>query len=92
MTAMTICSVRASAAPIHTGNGRLNRAESTIVASIVLSGSSATKIVANAVTTVAGCTAAHSTPPGGGCTERGSRPRMAAKPAENGRSAGCRSP
>ena len=58
---MTICSVRASAAPIHTGSGRLNRADSTIVASIVLSGSSATKIVANAVTMVAGCTTAHST-------------------------------
>ena len=53
---MTICSVSAAAAPIHTGSGRVNRADSTIVASIVLSGSSATKTVANAVATVAGCT------------------------------------
>ena len=60
-TAMTICSVSADAAPIHTGSGRLKRADSTIVASIVLSGSSATKIVANAVTMVAGCTVDHST-------------------------------
>ena len=60
-TAITICNVSAVAAPIHTGSGRLNRADKTIVASIVLSGSSATKIVAKAVTTVAGCTGDHST-------------------------------
>ena len=58
---MPICSVSADAAPIHTGSGRLKRADSTIVASIVLSGNSATKIVAKAVTTVAGCTVDHST-------------------------------
>ena len=60
-TAMTICTVSADAAPIHTASGRLNRADSTTVASIVLSGSSATNTVANAVTIVAGCTTDQST-------------------------------
>ena len=69
---MIIWMVSALAAPIHTASGRRNRADSTIVASIVLSGSSATNTVANAVTIVAGCTGGQSsggsapalTPPG----------------------------
>ena len=61
MTAISIWIVRAIPAPAHTANGRLNRAANTIVASIVLSGSSATKIVPKAATTAAGCTGAEST-------------------------------
>ena len=57
---MAICVVSADAAPIQTASGRRKRADSTIVASIVLSGSSATNTVANAVTTAAGSTTSQS--------------------------------
>ena len=58
---MTICNVSAEAAPIQTANGRRNRADSTIVAIIVLSGNSARNTVANAVMTVGRCTIGQST-------------------------------
>ena len=58
--AMAICVVRADAAPIQTASGRRKRADSTIVASIVLSGSSATNTVANAATTAARSTTSQS--------------------------------
>ena len=58
---MTICSVSADAAPAHTASGRWKRADNTIVATIVLSGSSARNTVANAAATVAGSTGQQST-------------------------------
>ena len=77
---MTICSVNADAAPIQTASGRWNRADSTIVAIIVLSGSSARNTVANAAKTVGVCTVEQSTWSGCRPHPRCDRPSVTSPP------------